>query len=116
MTNATGVCKRHGEWEIFLDVINAALNARTTDNANSRWPWLRTDSPNANAYYLLEHLDIGPDLTGANGELGGIHFIDGECPSYDYLGVRCEDELSVSLLQARLNELDTGLAVRVVED
>ncbi len=33
-----------------------------------------------------------------------------------YLGVHCEDGLSISLLQAKLNELDTGLALRVAYD
>ena len=78
--------------------------------------WGITDSPNANAYHLLEDLDIGPELAGENGELGGIKFIEGSCPGVDYLGVHCEDELSISLLQAKLNELDTGLALRVAYD
>ena len=78
--------------------------------------WLMTDSPSANAYCLLEDLDIGPELTGENGDLGGIDFIDSKCPGLDYLGVHCEDGLSISLLQAKLNELDTGLALRVAYD
>ena len=31
-------------------------------------PWSRVDSPNARAYHLLESLDLGPDLTGVNGQ------------------------------------------------
>ena len=89
------------------------------EEADWHWyagPWLRIDAPSAKAYYLLQELDIGPILTDANGELAGIEYIDGPHPGNDYLGVYCNNELSISLLQARLNELDTGLAVRVVED
>ena len=89
------------------------------DEADWNWyvnAWLMNDSPSANAYNLLEDLDIGPELAGENGELGGIDFIDGQCPGVNYLAVHCEDELSISLLQAKLNELDTGLALRVAYD
>ena len=72
--------------------------------------WGRSASPNAQAFYLLEGLDLGPDLEGANA-VGEIRFIDGACPGNDYLGVRATDQVSVSLLQKRLNELDTGIRI-----
>lgn len=72
--------------------------------------WARTDSPNAEAYFLLEDLDLGPELTGADA-VGEIRFIDGACPGNDYLGVEAADGVSVSLLQKRLNELGTGIRV-----
>ena len=62
---------------------------------------------------LLKSLDLGRQLHRP-GSVGGIRF---ERPRYK---IGCgdfaysEDLLSVSLLQARLNELGTGLAVELV--
>jgi hypothetical protein len=72
--------------------------------------WGRVDSPNARAYHLLESLDLGPDLTGPKA-VGGLNFIDGSRPGCDYLGVTVEDDISISLLQQRLNDLKTGIKV-----
>ena len=72
--------------------------------------WGRVDSPNARAYHLLESLDLGPDLTGSKA-VGGLIFTDGPCPGNDYLGVAVEDDISISLLQQRLNDLKTGIKV-----
>ena len=72
--------------------------------------WGRVDSPNARAYHLLESLDLGPELTGSKA-VGGLIFTDGPCPGNDYLGVSVEDNISISLLQQRLNDLKTGIKV-----
>mgnify|MGYP001356112815 CR=1 FL=1 len=72
--------------------------------------WGQFDSPNARAYHLLESLDLGPDLTGPKA-VGGLISIDGSCPGVDYLGVTAEDDISISLLQQRLNDLKTGIKV-----
>ena len=73
--------------------------------------WGLVDSPNARAYHLLESLDLGPDLTGPKA-VGGLSFIDGTCHrTIDYLGVWVEDDISISLLQQRLNDLKTGIKV-----
>ena len=76
--------------------------------------WDRVASPNALAFKLLEDLDIGPKLAGPGDEVGGLEFIDGDAPGHDYLGVHADDDLSISLLQHRLNELDTGIAVELI--
>jgi hypothetical protein len=73
--------------------------------------WCRVDSPNARAYRLLENLDLGPDLTGSNA-VGGLVFTDCPAPGNNYLGVAVEDEISISLLQQRLNDLETGIKIR----
>ena len=73
--------------------------------------WCRVDSPNARAYRLLENLDLGPDLTGSKA-VGGLVFTDCPAPGNDYIGVAVEDDLSISLLQQRLNDLNTGIKVR----
>ena len=72
--------------------------------------WARHDGSNAQAFYLLEGLDLGPDLNRKNA-VGEIRFIDGACPGNDYLGVEAADQVSISLLQKRLNELDMGIRI-----
>ena len=72
--------------------------------------WACSDSPNAQAFYLLEGLDLGSDLEGEKA-VGEIRFIDGPMPGNDYLGVEAADQVSVSLLQKQLNELNTGIRI-----
>ena len=76
--------------------------------------WCRTDSPNAKAYRLLEKFDLGPNFNSPDA-LGELQFIDGPCPGNDYLGIHAEDYISISLLQERLNQLNSGIHVRVWE-
>lgn len=76
--------------------------------------WGRTESPNARAYHLLSTLDLGPELCGGPGEVGELSFVDGPAPGNDYLGVHVYDDLSISLLQHRLNELGENIVVEVV--
>ena len=76
--------------------------------------WARQDSPNARAYRELEGLDLSEsDPSGKY--LGGLSFIDGCHPGNDYLGVRADDPLSASLLQARLCELGKNIRVELLE-
>ena len=42
-------------------------------------------------------------------------FINWDAPGHDYMGVHADDDLSVSLLQHRLNVLKTGIAVKLVD-
>jgi len=74
--------------------------------------WARTDSPNAKAFRLLESLDLGADLCQGS-PVGELRFIDGACPGNDYLGKKKKNEMSLSLLQNRLNQLGTGIQVEV---
>ena len=78
-------------------------------------PWYRNDSPTACAYHTLSKLNIGPEFKNASGEfIGGLKFIN--CPTMvsDYIGVHAENEISLSLLQHRLNELNTGIALQLI--
>ena len=72
--------------------------------------WARCDSLNARAYRLLENLDLGSTLEGPNA-VGELRFIDGACAGNDYLGVEAADEISISLLQKRLNDLGEGVRI-----
>jgi len=72
-------------------------------------------SSSAEAFYLLEGLDLGPDLNRKDA-VGQIRFIDGECPGNSYRGVEAVDQVSISLLQKRLNDLDTGIRISMVQE
>ena len=75
--------------------------------------WTRNNSA-AQAHRLLAKLDLGPDFDSEDA-VGQLEFLD--CPNMcsEYLGVQTEDPVSISLLQKRLNELNTGIRVSVVE-
>jgi hypothetical protein len=74
--------------------------------------WCLKNSSNARAYHYLESLDLGPRLSDRTA-IGGLDFICGAAPGVDYLGVTAIDELSLSFLQQRLNELGSGIAVKL---
>jgi len=76
--------------------------------------WSRIDSPAAKAYRLLDGIDLGSGFDGDD-PVGHLEFMDGPNPCSNYLGVQTEDPVSISLLQKRLNDLNTGIRVSVVE-
>ena len=90
------------------------LNTKADDDLVLDW-WLRHQSPNALAYKELEGIDLGPEFDIAGKTAGSIRFIDGFHPGNETLWVEVPDLLSVSLLQARLNELEQGLRIEVLE-
>jgi hypothetical protein len=84
------------------------------DPANVLDYWALTDSPHLKAYRLLEELDLGSDLEGGYA-VGRINFIDGPIPGSDYIGAHTDDPITLSLLQKRLNELNTGIRISVLD-
>jgi hypothetical protein len=79
------------------------------------WPMAEavTWNPTARAYRLLRHLKVGTCLRGREGRLGRLTFREGDNhPGSSDMWVEARDDLSVSLLQARLIEL--GQPIRVV--
>ena len=76
--------------------------------------WGRKDAPNAKAYHLLDSLDLFDYSRGDGQLIGGLKFIDGYHPGNDYLGVRADEALSASLLQARLLELNENISVELI--
>ena len=42
-----------------------------------------------------------------------IQFIGGSCPGNDYLRAHAPGQLDLSLLQKRLNDLDTGIRISI---
>ena len=73
--------------------------------------YARHDSANARAFYELQDLDLGP-VIGTYRSRGELRFIDGPCPGNDSLIVTANDMTSLSLLQARLNEINAGILVK----
>ena len=75
--------------------------------------WAYSSSPNALAYDFLYPLDLGPELQGPD-VVGEIQFIDSDALAHDYKGAHAVSELTLSLLQDRLNQLKTGVAIRII--
>jgi hypothetical protein len=76
--------------------------------------WFMNDSPAARAYYYLGSLDLGPTLAGPN-SVGNLNFFEDSNMVSCWRGVRYENEVTLSLLQQRLNDLGTGTRI-VVSD
>jgi hypothetical protein len=72
--------------------------------------WDLHDGPLAKGYHLLEHLDLGPELSGPDA-VGGIELIQGQYPGSNDTWAQADDLVSVSLLQKRLNDLGAGIRV-----
>ena len=72
--------------------------------------WELRDGPMARAYNLLGSLDLGPGLAGLD-SVGALEFIQGPVPGSNYTAVCAADNVSLSLLQKRLNDLGTGIRV-----
>jgi hypothetical protein len=72
--------------------------------------WTLQHGSAARAYHLLSSLDLGDELTGPNA-VGGLEYILGPFPGSNYTAVCAQDEVTLSLLQQRLNDLGTGIRV-----
>jgi len=70
------------------------------------------DGPLAKAYRLLRKIDVGPDRYSGRGPLEFHEGGDGH-PGDSSFWVDAKDQLSLSLLQARL--IDLGMPIKVVE-
>ena len=66
---------------------------------------------NGCAYRFLEELDLAPDLGDDEDAVDEIHFIDGCQPGDGSLRVEVSGLLSLSLLQERLSQFDTGIGM-----
>jgi hypothetical protein len=72
--------------------------------------WVMELSPDARAYRFLEGYDLGFDFRGEDA-VGEINFIEGPAPGNNSRIVTVPDDISLSLLQKRLNELDGTVKV-----
>ena len=74
--------------------------------------YLSWGSPQGKAYNILAGLDLGHEYDPEK-TVGCINFIDSPSLSYHACSVEVEDCLSLSLLQAKLNELNTGIEIEI---
>ena len=72
--------------------------------------WVLRDSPDKLAYELLSNLDLGPQLAGPNA-VGELKVEEGHTMVSTYWDVGAADDISLSLLQERLNALNTGVKI-----
>ena len=72
-------------------------------------------SANAKAYFYLSHLDLGPEFGRTAEARGDIKFIEGYCPGNDTRMVEVPDDFSLSLLQARLLDLQQRIKIEVID-
>ena len=73
--------------------------------------WELVDGPCAKAYHLLRSTDVGPEIGSTRRPR--LEFDEGAHPGNNSLWVNAMDQLSLSLLQARL--IDLKLPMKVVE-
>ena len=76
--------------------------------------WEYRFSSTAKAYNLLKDLDLGPELAG-KGAVGEIRFGISGGPAWGYYSAHGTTPLDISLLQKRLNDLQTGIRVSMLE-
>ncbi len=77
--------------------------------------WEYSESPQARAYRILHDLDLGCSLNGRGRKAGRIDFVEGGWhPGSNERWAELRDDLTVSLLQARMIEL--GQPIRIVID
>ena len=62
------------------------------------------------AHYYLDALDLGNELSGPNA-VGGLDVFENSNMVSCWRGVRADDEVTLSLLQRRLNDLGTGIRI-----
>ena len=75
--------------------------------------WDNFSGPQAKAFHLLKKLDLGP-LDSTLRQAGEIIFEEfGGAPGNSYTWVELKDDLTVSLLQARLVELNLPINVKI---
>jgi hypothetical protein len=96
------------EHDLPLDDLDVRLNGFGWEDS-----WDNFTGPQAKAHHLLKGLDLG-DAGSALRQAGQIIFEEfGGSPGNSYTWVELRDDLTVSLLQARLIELDLPINVAV---
>ena len=104
---------RNPEWlETYAESWGLELAELDTPiNQEQLWDWWFMDEgPQARAFHLLQSLDLGKDLTGPNA-VGGLDFVKEANMVSSWVSARVDDDVTLSLLQRRLNDLGTGIRV-----
>jgi hypothetical protein len=72
--------------------------------------WDLHSGPQARAHAYLSSLDLGAELIRKDG-VGGLELFEDYGMTSCWRGVRYDDEVTLSLLQQRLNDLGTGIRI-----
>jgi hypothetical protein len=72
--------------------------------------WFLHHGPSARAHTYLKSLDLGHHLSGPD-SVGALDFFEEANMTGAWRGVRPENEVTLSLLQKRLNDLGTGIRI-----
>ena len=81
---------------------------------DQRYEYFDGRGPTADAHHFLERLDIGPDIEIDGEVAGGLIFYEGPMIGSNYVGVHAEDDISLSFLQHRLNQLGQNIKVELM--
>ena len=103
-----------GDYEWVLRANEDDEDFDLDNTVNPYWAedyWIHKHSPNGRAFDLLSGYDLGLDQTTPSGQ-GQIDFIECDRPGSDYRGVEA-DAVGLSLLQHKLNELNSGISLSV---
>jgi hypothetical protein len=95
------------------DLLNFSLNNSPSGGNRGAMHYDRISGPSAKAYRLLDKIDLGPDL-GRSGDGPHLQLREGGGNQFDYsLHAHASDMLALSLLQARL--IDLQLPIKIEE-
>lgn len=72
--------------------------------------WFLHDGPQARAFHLLQSLDLGSELSGPEA-VGSLRFVEEANMTSSWVSARVDEDVTLSLLQRRLNDLGTGIRV-----
>lgn len=75
--------------------------------------WDNVTSPQAKAFHLLKGIDLGSAPDAKLKQAGQVIFNEYGRPGFDYTWVELKDDVTVSVLQARLIELNLPIDVQV---
>jgi hypothetical protein len=110
-------CKRYGKagpQPNWMEGWTKEVGGELDMNAEvDRWMvidhWGCTEAPHCLAHEYLQSIDLGPKLAGAT----AVGELRTEVGATDYVGTHATDEVTLSLLQNRLNELNSGMRIVV---
>jgi hypothetical protein len=108
--------RNRSEWESLLiewELAPSDLEKRVDERVWSE-QWSFNLSPAAKANDLLRKIDLGEGKFRSH-QAGGLNFMEGQYPGSFDRWVEAEDLVSVSLLQARIRELNLPLSVRLAD-
>jgi len=72
--------------------------------------WIYEKNPIRKAFHFLGNIDLGKDL-GCGKGCGGLRFYNGFSPMHDAQYVAAIDNMTLSLLQKRLNQIDGTITI-----